>query len=187
MKILIDQNDNTILTEIAQHLGVELDAPMLLYEIDSQELAVCAIALGGIQWVETSKQPAPATLAIVEPEAEPEDIGQDLDPVSQLQIKVSGNGHKTLTLGEDGQICEICRKPFHGHALAKVCSPECRKEKQRRYVAEHGNKDRKLRKPWNASKVAPLDIIGPHESIGRNLDDLDDLEEAGTETAFPLA
>lgn len=135
MKILIDQNDCVMLTEIAQHLKIELDAPLLLYEIESKELAVCAIALGGIQWVETEPQPVPATLAIVEPETEPEDIGRDKDfPPPDYW---PAGGRKPLDLADSVKWCEVCGSQIIGRrAQAKTCSVSCAKESNRRKVAE---------------------------------------------------
>ena len=49
MKILLEDKDNAILLEVAQHLNVELANPKLLYEIGHPALVAVAVALGGVQ------------------------------------------------------------------------------------------------------------------------------------------
>ena len=140
MKILLEDKDNAILLEVAQHLNVELANPKLLYEIGHPALVAVAVALGGVQWFETERQPAPAALAVVEPEAESEDLGRDLDllpPDETVRVIVKGNGHKPLILAEGVKRCEVCGSQIIGRrAQAKTCSVSCAKEANRRKAVE---------------------------------------------------
>ncbi len=165
MKILLEDKDNAILLEVAQHLNVELANPKLLYEIGHPALVAVAIALGGIQWLETERQPAPASLRIVDPEFEKTDLdlpemGRDLDQLpdetatlKKVLVKETFYPAKSLILLDTGgNICEICGKVFLGDKRAKVCSPECKKEKSRRYQADRVRR----RKAAGAAAEPPL-------------------------------
>ena len=191
MKILLDQNDVPVFEQVAQHMGIELPSPKLLYEIESEKLTVVAIALGGVQFVETTSPPAQATLAIVEMTAdEIARLGNDqfvqgwdevdkfgVDSGSQggdvtVRTVIKGNGHaKPLTITEKTKACVICGSPVIGRGpRATTCSPSCQTERARRYQVD--------------VRMKKLQALGNEPVIGR---DLDEPEEAGTVIERPLA
>lgn len=130
MIFICDRSKMNILIQAARDMG--LDDPTLSYHVNLSDDRLITIAR-----VLRMEELQPA----ISNEEAMERLGLDLDPAPENSEKMPA--------------CEICGKPVKAKRQ-KVCSDECRAEKQRRYAREY-----KLRKAKEAGSepVNPLAVL----------------------------
>lgn len=57
-----------------------------------------------------------------------------------LQMPPAGGFNSLSDHRDTEKDCQVCKKPFQGHRLAKFCSPECRKKRQLEYKQNYDAK-----------------------------------------------
>jgi len=151
MIFICDHSKMNILTQAARDMAV--DEPMMNYHVNlSNDRLITIARVLGMEEL----QPA------ISNEEAMKRLGLDLDVVT---VGVLGSD-KTYILNspapentEKMPACEICGKPVNSKRQ-KVCSDECRAEKQRRYARDYYNRKDKNPEDAGGGDPSPLSLEG---------------------------